>query len=142
MKQRWLTVLLVSLTATALSASVAFAGGPTGTNGGLAVAAGHAQGKAPTSAGCNHASGGEVSAARGKPADTGKPAGVGKPTEVDPADDEGGSEEVDTDHERPQNHGWFVSQVAKDHSVTGRAHGEAVSAVAQSDQGKPEQASH
>jgi hypothetical protein len=141
MKRRWLTTFLVSLTATALSASVALAGGPTKSSGGLAVAAGHAQGKVPTSAGCNHASG-DANAARGKPADTGKPAGVGKPTEVDPADDEGGSEEVDTDHERPHNHGWFVSQVAKDHSVTGRAHGEAVSAVAQSDQGKPEAASH
>jgi len=48
------------------------------------------------------------------------------------------SEEVG-DHERKQNHGWFVSQAAKDHSLTGRAHGEAVSAVAQSDQGKSEQ---
>ena len=39
--------------------------------------------------------------------------------------------------ERKHNHGWFVSQVAQDHSVTGRAHGEAVSEVARSDQGKP-----
>ena len=38
---------------------------------------------------------------------------------------------------RPHNHGWFVSQVAHDHSATGRAHGQAVSAAAHSSQGKP-----
>ena len=43
----------------------------------------------------------------------------------------------DSSTNRPQNHGWFVSQVAKDHSVTGKAHGAAVSAVAKGDQGKP-----
>jgi hypothetical protein len=43
----------------------------------------------------------------------------------------------DSSTNRPQNHGWFVSQVAKDHSVTGKAHGVAVSAVAKGDQGKP-----
>lgn len=46
----------------------------------------------------------------------------------------GGSENA---AERPHNHGWFVSQVAKDHSTTGRAHGEAVSKVARGDDGKP-----
>jgi len=53
----------------------------------------------------------------GRPEDAGKPAG-----------------------ERPHNHGWFVSQVAHDHSVTGRAHGEAVSEVARGDAGKPDSA--
>ena len=43
---------------------------------------------------------------------------------------------ADSAGSRPQNHGWFVSEVAKDHSVTGKAHGAAVSAVAKSDQGK------
>jgi len=42
--------------------------------------------------------------------------------------------------ERPENHGWFVSQAAKDHTTTGRAHGEAVSAVARGDDGKPDAA--
>jgi len=42
--------------------------------------------------------------------------------------------------ERPHNHGWFVSQVARDHSITGRAHGEAVSEVARGDDGKPDAA--
>ena len=35
------------------------------------------------------------------------------------------------------NHGADVSTVAKDHSTTGRAHGEAVSAVARGDHGQP-----
>ena len=47
------------------------------------------------------------------------------------------SEEVGEGGERPQNHGWFVSQVAKDKSLSGRDHGKAVSDVAHSDQGKP-----
>lgn len=55
----------------------------------------------------------------GKPDDAGKPANAG---------------------ERHHNHGWFVSQVAKDHSTTGKAHGEAVSAVARGDDGKPDAA--
>jgi hypothetical protein len=42
----------------------------------------------------------------------------------------------ETAGERPHNHGWYVSQVAKDKSTTGRAHGLAVSTVAKSDQGK------
>ncbi len=56
---------------------------------------------------------------QGKPDDVGTPANAG---------------------ERPHNHGWFVSQVATDHSTTGRAHGEAVSAVARGDDGKPDAA--
>jgi hypothetical protein len=38
---------------------------------------------------------------------------------------------------RPHNHGWYVSQAARDSSTTGSDHGEAVSTVAQSDVGKP-----
>ena len=56
---------------------------------------------------------------------------------------EGKAEDADKSEaagERPHNHGWFVSQAAKDHSLTGSAHGEAVSTVAQSDAGKPEAA--
>ena len=42
--------------------------------------------------------------------------------------------------ERPHNHGWYVSQVARDHSTTGRAHGEAVSTAARDSAGKPDAA--
>ena len=58
-----------------------------------------------------------------------------------PAEDElGPPEGVGTPEaagERPHNHGWFVSQIARDHSTTGRAHGEAVSEAARGDEGKP-----
>jgi hypothetical protein len=43
---------------------------------------------------------------------------------------------------RPHNHGWFVSQAAKDRSSKGRAHGAAVSTIARGDQGKPSKAGH
>ena len=39
--------------------------------------------------------------------------------------------------ERPQNHGYFVSQAAHDRSGEGGNHGASVSAVARSDAGKP-----
>jgi len=48
--------------------------------------------------------------------------------------------QVDPQGERPQNHGFFVSQAARDHSTTGRAHGEAVSGIARGSQGKPDKA--
>jgi hypothetical protein len=63
----------------------------------------------------------------GDPKDTGKPDETGKP---------------ETAGDRPHNHGWYVSQVAKDKSKTAQnaagewTHGAAVSDVAQSDQGK------
>lgn len=44
--------------------------------------------------------------------------------------------------DRPHNHGWFVSQAAKDHSTTGEAHGAAISKIARGNQGKPAAASH
>jgi hypothetical protein len=73
--------------------------------------------------------------------DKGKHLGQTKNKPTTEPDESNETDETDeTGGERPHNHGWFVSQVAKDHSVTGRAHGEAVSAVAQSDQGKPEAA--
>ena len=43
---------------------------------------------------------------------------------------------------RAHNHGWFVSQAAKNHSTTGKAHGAAVSKIAQGAQGKPVAANH
>jgi hypothetical protein len=51
-----------------------------------------------------------------------------------------GDAEEQTDHERPQNHGWYVSQAAHDQSATGRDHGQAVADVARGDAGKPEAA--
>jgi hypothetical protein len=68
-----------------------------------------------------------------KPDETGKPEDAGKP------DDTGKPQSAG---DRPHNHGWYVSQVAKDQSkvATNTAgestHGAAVSAVAKSDQGK------
>ena len=62
-----------------------------------------------------------------KPEETGKPDETGKPESAG---------------DRPHNHGWYVSQVAKDQSKVATntegtsTHGAAVSAVAQSDQGK------
>lgn len=61
------------------------------------------------------------------PTTVGQPAGSGKP---------------ETAGERPHNHGWYVSQVARDKGATatsadgGSTHGAAVSAVAKGDQGK------
>ena len=86
------------------------------------------------------------------PSTVGAPDTVGTPTEDEPDVDETTDEDTDEDTtedtdedagqpadagQRPENHGWFVSQAAKDHSTVGRAHGEAVSTVARSDAGKP-----
>jgi hypothetical protein len=73
--------------------------------------------------------------------DKGKHVGQTKNKPTTEPDESNENDETDeTGGDRPHNHGWFVSQVAKDNSVSGGAHGEAVSAVAQSDQGKPEAA--
>ena len=69
----------------------------------------------------------------GKPENTGKPENPAKPENTG---------KPETAGERPHNHGWFVSQVAKNKSAVATnaegesTHGAAVSAVAQSDQGK------
>jgi hypothetical protein len=63
-----------------------------------------------------------------------RPANAGKPSETGKDDQNSGKPENAGD--RPHNHGWFVSQVAKSDATTGQAHGEAVSAEAQSDDGK------
>ena len=60
----------------------------------------------------------------------------------EPAEDED-TGKPETAGDRPHNHGWYVSQAAKNQSLAasnaeGKSnHGAAVSAVAQSDQGKP-----
>lgn len=75
----------------------------------------------------------------GQPEDTGKPDDAGKPSDTGKPDDTGKPESAG---ERKHNHGWFVSQVARDESKVATnaegesTHGAAVSAVAQSDQGK------
>jgi len=67
----------------------------------------------------------------GDPQETGKPEDKGKLGKPESAGD------------RPHNHGWYVSQAAKNKSLVATnadgksTHGAAVSAVAQSDQGKP-----
>lgn len=61
------------------------------------------------------------------------------PTTVGESDESGKPESAGT---RPQNHGWFVSQTAKDKTKTATNaagssnHGAAVAAVAKGDQGK------
>jgi len=50
------------------------------------------------------------------------------------------TEEESPNGERPQNHGWFVSQAAHDKSTSGADHGRAVSAVARGNSGKPDSA--
>jgi hypothetical protein len=65
------------------------------------------------------------------------PTTVGQPTN----DEDTGKPETAGD--RPHNHGWYVSQVARDESQTAKnsngqwTHGAAVSDVAKGDQGKP-----
>jgi hypothetical protein len=59
---------------------------------------------------------------------------------VPEADEEEGAAE-DAAGERPQNHGWFVSEAAKAETPDGfDNHGAAVSEVARGDEGKPEAA--
>jgi hypothetical protein len=55
--------------------------------------------------------------------------------EVEGVEDD--SEDEADDGEPVDNHGAAVSAVAKDHTLTGREHGQAVSEVARSDAGKP-----
>jgi hypothetical protein len=76
---------------------------------------------------------GQGIAAQHRPADAGKPTDAGKPDNTGKPDDSGKPENAG---DRPHNHGWFVSQVAKSDATTGQAHGDAVSTEAQSDDGK------
>jgi hypothetical protein len=81
----------------------------------------------------SHADKGQAKAGQHKDTKPGKPDEQGKPENPGKPDDTGKPE---TAGDRPHNHGWFVSQVAKSSDTTGAAHGEAVSTVAQSDAGK------
>lgn len=113
MKTRILKLGLAALLALGVPAAV-LAHGAADASKGLSIAATKAQANVPTSV------------------DSGKPEGVGQ------GEENNQPENQPEDTGRPtDNHGWFVSQVATDHSTTGRAHGDAVKAVAMSDQGKP-----
>jgi hypothetical protein len=64
-------------------------------------------------------------------------------SQADESDDETADPEDESgNHERPQNHGWYVSQAAHDKSTTGSDHGKAVSAVARGDDGKINSSDH
>jgi hypothetical protein len=118
-KQKLLTTIAAFLCAVALSASAVVAAPGPKVEGGAD----------------------SVKPAKNDQHDRGRHLGQAKHNETtEPGDSD--SEELGPDHERKQNHGWFVSQVAHDKSLTGRAHGKAVSEVAHSDQGKPEKAKH
>jgi hypothetical protein len=132
MKRRWLMTIASCVSAMALSASAVVAAPVAKVERGITSAGGCAHGTAATEVGA------VKPAKNDQKHDQGKHLGQGKPDKVETQNDD--SDPTEADHERKQNHGWFVSQVAKDHSTTGRAHGEAVSEVAQSDQGKPEAA--
>jgi hypothetical protein len=60
-------------------------------------------------------------------------------TEVDEDTGDDGTDEATGDEsaDRPQNHGWFVSQCAHDPAYVGREHGKHVKDCAHSQDGKP-----
>ena len=127
---RHLRGLLVAFAALALTAGAVFAA--------------KAQPTAPPAAAAGGLSRASEAAGRTVPANDDHPAVAEPDANAEPdadAEQTDGTTTGDTNAaaDRQQNHGWFVSQAAKDHSLTGRSHGEAVSAVAQSDQGKSEQ---
>jgi hypothetical protein len=145
MKDRLLKLGIAALVALAIPASIALAHGAGDAQKGLTTAAQHAQASVPTTVGA-----GEPDSV-GKPEDVGKPDDVGRPEGADKPDDVGKPEgagrpetagQPEGAGQRPQNHGWFVSQIARNHSTTGKAHGQAVSAIARGNQGKPPAASH
>jgi hypothetical protein len=74
-----------------------------------------------------------------EPTTTTTTAVVDEPDVVDPVDvvEPVDAVEEPVADERPQNHGYFVSQAAHDRSGEGGNHGASVSAVARSDAGKP-----
>jgi hypothetical protein len=107
----------------------------------VAIAAPSSQAKSATTnaGGCGTAAGLEVSAVKPEKKsheNRGKHLGQNKHAEQPAEENE--SEGVDEQGgDRPQNHGWFVSQAAHDESFAGRDHGKHVSEVARSDAGKP-----
>jgi hypothetical protein len=130
MTRRLLMTIGAIFTTLALSASVALAAAPTKPTGQPSTTPANAHS-------CSHSS--TYTGAAKPTADHGKPTTVpparGNQGDNDESDDtntnEGGADG------QSHNHGWYVSQVARDHSITGRAHGQAVSAEARSEDGKP-----
>jgi hypothetical protein len=122
--RRLLLTVCAFASAFSLSASVVVAASPQNPTSAGPTAS-------PHSGGCGHAYG--QTANRALKPTTNRPSDPS----ADAGENDTDSDEAPADHERPHNHGWYVSQVAKDHSVTGRAHGKAVSAEARSDDGKP-----
>jgi hypothetical protein len=83
------------------------------------------------------ASGGLATAAEaaGKTVPVGAPAPAAQP----PAAEENVEAAEETGGERPENHGWFVSQAAQGETPAEfRNHGEYVSSIARGDAGKPD----
>ena len=119
MKQRWLITVPAVMSAMVLSASAA-----------LAAPTAKVE-RATTSVGsCAHGAATledrAVAPAKTGHSDHGKHLGQAKHEQGSGEDRGDESDAGQGNEQRPQNHGWFVSQAAKDHSVTGRAHGEAV----------------
>jgi hypothetical protein len=129
-----LIALLTAVVAIALGgASIAFAASPSSTHGSLVSTAAHA----------TYASGHDHGAAVSSVANAhGVATSTAAKAKHDATDTSTDTTTPTSDASRPQNHGFFVSTVAKDHTATGKAHGAAVSAVAKSDQGKSSHSGH
>ena len=130
MNHRLATTAGAIVAALTLSASVANAAGPTGSVSRVtgALATNHALGD------CSDVYG-RWWADAALAAQTAPALAVRAAQETEP-------EEESPEGDRPQNHGWFVSQAAHDKSSTGAAHGKAVSEMARGNSGKPESAEH
>lgn len=103
----------------------------------LALSAGLVAGREmPETAGGGLATAGE---AAGKTVPVGPPAQL--PARPPAAEEDAEEQTEETAGERPENHGWFVSQAAKGETPPEfRNHGEYVSSVARGDAGKPDAA--
>lgn len=112
MKDRMLKLGFAALVALAIPTVATLAHGPADASQGSSAAARHAQANGPDLAG------------------TGTP------------HDQGAAAAANAQANRPHNHGWFVSQAAKDHSTTGKAHGAAVSKIAKGSEGAPAASTH
>ncbi len=128
MKTRVAKAGVALLLTLAIPTAAVLAHGAVDAQKGLATAAQHAQESVPVSVPVGHGADKDNTGNGDTENDTD---GAGKP--VVP----GAPDSTEATTNRPHNHGWFVSQAAKDHSMTGKAHGAAVSKVARSNQGKP-----
>jgi hypothetical protein len=128
---RHLRGLLVALATLALSAGVVLAARPTSVEAPPAAAAD----------GLSIASGAAGKTVPVVPEQVTLPAADEVADEDAPEADETEDAESDATGERPQNHGWFVSQAAQGATPESAAsHGQFVSEIARGDAGKPEAA--